>query len=250
MLLPLKAVTTVLTITLIPASDLSPEEVDTLYELARRTGFPLESGYLERAHFEHNPTLVMAYRNSRLVGFQSYNMYRLKTPFFQRQVPFIYGGLAFQDNSVAGRGVGYRLSRYYMQHTLGRFFFLKKYAFAIRTPTPRLMQILSVQHRLVHFKNGRLTPDVLQFAQQFVRHIRRFQNPLDHQLVVHTKPLCANISDQWPTLFRASDDYYNQLAYEAGLVKAVGEKRFLTGNYLVLLGHSSIRQLLRSLTAR
>ncbi|ARK12044.1 hypothetical protein [Fibrivirga algicola] len=240
---------TVLTITLKLASDLSPNEVMGLYDLARQTGFPLESGYLERAHFEHNPTLVLAHQGQQLVGFQSYNTYRIKTPFFRKSVPFIYGGLAFQDNSVAGRGLGYRLSRFYMQHTIGRFFFLRKYAFAIRTPTPRLIQILAVQHQLVHYKNDLLTPDVLQFAQQFVRTVRRFQEPVDNQLVVHCNPIRADISSQWPTLFKATDEYYNELVYEAGLVRVEGEKRFITGKYLLVLGHSSIRQLLRSFTA-
>ncbi|MBO0947429.1 hypothetical protein [Fibrella forsythiae] len=229
--------------------DLSADDVRQLYDLAHRTGFPLERGYLEKAHFEHRPTLVMAHLGTELVGFQSYNTYRIKTPFFRNRVPFIYGGLAFQDDAVAGRGIGYRISRYYMQHTLGKFFFLKKYAFAIRTPTPRLIQILAVQHKLVHFKNGMVTPEVYQFAQQFVRHVRRFQDPIDDRLIVRTRPLCADITDQWSTLFRASDDYYNQLVYEAGLIKADGESRIITGNYLLLLGHSSVRQLIRSLTA-
>jgi len=136
-----------------------------------------------------------------------------------------------------------------MQHTIGRFFFLRKYAFAIRTPTPRLIQILAVQHQLVHYKNDLLTPDVLQFAQQFVRTVRRFQDPVDNQLVVHCSPICADISSQWPTLFKATDEYYNELVYEAGLVRVEGEKRFITGKCLLVLGHSSIRQLLRSFTA-
>lgn len=238
-----------LTITLKPAGDLSTDEVQNLYALARRTGFPLDHGYLEKSHFEHKPTVVMAHQGEMLVGFQSYNTYRLKTPFFRKPVPFIYGGLAFQDNAVAGRGLGYRISRYYMQHTLGKFFFLKNYAFALRTPTPRLIQILSIQHKLIHFKNGMITPDVYQFAQQFVRHVRRFKDPLDERLVVHTRPICADITAQWPTLFMATDEYYNQLVYEADLIRVDGDKRFITGNYLILLGHSSFRQLIRSLTS-
>lgn len=238
-----------LRITLKAAVDLSPGDVFALYELAFRTGFPFERGYLEKAHFEHNPTVVMAHQGDQLVGFQSYNTYRIKTPFFAKRVPFIYGGLAFQDGAVAGRGLGYRISRYYMRQTMGRFFFLRQYAFAIRTPTPRLMQILSVQHQLVHFKNGRLTPDVLQFAQQFVRTVRRFSDPIDDRLIVHGKPIQVDISRQWAHLFRASDMSFNRLAIEADLIRVDGDRHFITGNYLVLLGHSSWRQFLRSLTA-
>ncbi|MBO0936252.1 hypothetical protein J2I47_06805 [Fibrella sp. HMF5335] len=236
-----------LTITLKPAQDLRSHELAALYDLARRTGFPLADNYIESAHFVHKPTVVMAYRNRQLLGFQSYNTYKLHTPFFRGTVPFIYGGLAFQDYALAGRGLGYRLSRYYMRHTLGRLFFLRRYAFAIRTPTPRLMQILAVQHELVHFKNGRLTPDVLQFALQFVRNVRRFDYSIDDRLVVRGEPVHADITDQWARLFQASDEAYNQLAYEADLVRVEGEKRYLTGNYLLLLGHSSVRQLIQSL---
>jgi len=78
---------TVLTITLKSASDLLPNEVTGLYDLARQTGFPLENGYLERAHFEHNPTLVLAHQGQQLVGFQSYNAYRLKPPFSANLYP-------------------------------------------------------------------------------------------------------------------------------------------------------------------
>ncbi|MEZ0538745.1 hypothetical protein [Fibrella arboris] len=238
-----------LTITLQSAENLSAEEVINLRELAQRTGFPLEKAYLKTAHFAHNPTVVMAHQDKRLVGFQAYNMYRLKTPFFRHPVPFIYGGLAFQDATVAGRGVGYRISRYYMQQTLGKWFFLKQYAFAIRTPTPRLIQIMSVQHKLVHFKNNRITPEIYQFAQQFVKNVRRFQDPVDERLIVHSKPIRADITEQWDTLFEATDDYYNELVYQAGLIHRDGSKRFITGNYLLLLGYSSLRQLVRSFTA-
>lgn len=236
-----------LTITLKPALDIKAHELTALYDLARRTGFPLADNYLESAHFVHNPTVVMAHRNRQLLGFQSYNIYRLRTPFFRGRVPFIYGGLAFQDCALAGRGLGYRLSRYYMRQTLGQFFFLRRYAFAIRTPTPRLMQILAVQHQLIHFKNGLLTPEILQFALQFVRNVRRFDYPIDDRLVVQGDPAHADISDQWARLFKASDDTYNQLAYEAGLVRVEGDRYYLTGNYLLLLGRSSLRQLLHSL---
>lgn len=235
-----------LIITLKSAGELSESDIRCLYDLALRTGFLLEAGYLEKAHFEHNPTVVMAHWGEQLVGFQSYNTYRIKTPFFRRRVPFIYGGLAFQDNAVAGRGLGYRISRYYMQRTLGRLFFLKQYAFAIRTPTPRLMQILGVQHQLVHYKNGLLTPDVLQFALQFVRTVRRFSDPVNDRLVVLGKPLHVDITAQWPRLFRAADDAYNQLAYETGLILAESDRQFITGSYLILLGYSSWQRLIRS----
>ena len=238
-----------LTISLKPAKDLTPHELTALYELARRTGFPLANNYIETAHFVHNPTVVMAHSGEQLLGFQSYNTYRLQTPFFRRMVPFIYGGLAFQDYALAGRGLGYRLSRYYMQHTLGRLFFLRQYAFAIRTPTPRLMQILAVQHQLVHVKNGLLTPDVLRFALHFVRNVRRFDYPIDDRLVVQGEPVHADISEQWPRLFEASEEPYNQLAYEADLVRLEDGHHYLTGKYLVLLGHSSWRRLWHSIRA-
>ncbi|MBO0929779.1 hypothetical protein [Fibrella aquatilis] len=236
-----------LTITLKPAQDLKAHELTALYSLARRTGFPLANNYIESAHFVYNPTVVMAHSGDQLLGFQSYNTYRLRTPFFRGEVPFIYGGLAFQDYALAGRGLGYRLSRYYMRQTLGRLFFLRPYAFAIRTPTPRLMQILAVQHQLVHFKNGLLTPDVLQFALHFVRNVRRFEYPIDDRLVVRGEPVHADISEQWSRLFGASEAAYNQLAYEADLVRVEGGSHFLTGNYLLLLGHSSWRKLWGSL---
>lgn len=237
-----------LTITLTPSDELTPEQIDDLYGLTIRAGFQFERGYFEKVHFVHRPTMVMAHREGQLVGLQSYNLYRLQTPFFRRKVPFIYGGLAFQDDALAGRGLSYQLSRFYMQQTLGRFFFLRRYAFAIRTPTPRLMQILAVQHQLVHFKNGLLTNDVVQFAHQFARTMRRFNDTIDEQLVVQDKPTCLDITNQWPHLFRASDNYYNQLALEAGLITTQGDHYFLTGKYLFLLGHSSTRQLLRSLS--
>lgn len=239
-----------LTITLKPALDLKAHELCALYDLARRTGFPLANNYIESAHFVHKPTVVMAHRNSQLLGFQSYNTYKLKTPFFRGEVPFIYGGLAFQDYALAGRGLGYRLSRYYMQHTLGRLFFLRRYAFAIRTPTPRLMQILGVQHRLVHFKNDLLTPDIVQFALQFARNVRHITDPIDDRLVVQTPPTKADITDQWERLFQASDNVYNQLAYEADLVHIDADRYYLTGRFLLLLGYSSWQRLLQSLIAR
>lgn len=238
-----------LTISLTPSDELTAAQIDELYALAGRAGFQFERGYIEKAHFVHRPTIVMAHRDGRLLGLQSYNTYQLQTPFFRRKVPFIYGGLAFQDHTLAGRGLSYRLSRFYMRQTLGRFFFLRRYAFAIRTPTPRLMQILSVQHRLVHFKNGLLTPDVVQFAQQFARNVRRMADPISDQLIVQDRPSNLDISAQWATLFRASEDYYNQLAFDADLIAERDNYYFLTGKYLLLLGHSSIRQLLHSLIA-
>ncbi len=236
-----------LTITLKPALDLKAHELTALYDLARRTGFPLADNYIESAHFVHNPTVVMAHKNQQLLGFQSYNIYQLRTPFFRGRVPFIYGGLAFQDYALAGRGLAYRLSRYYMRQTLGRFFFLRRYAFAIRTPTPRLMQILGVQHRLVHFKNDLLTPDIVQFALHFVRNVRHITDPIDDRLVVQKAPTKADITDQWERLFKASDEQFNQLAYAADLVHVEDDRYYLTGRFLLLLGHSSWRQ---SLLAR
>jgi hypothetical protein len=236
-----------LTITLTPSDALTPTQIDDLYALAERAGFRHGRGTFEKTHFVHRPTLVMAYANGQLLGVQSYNTYLLQTPFFRGKVPFIYGGLAFQDNTLAGRGLSYRLSRYYMQQTLGQFFFLKKYAFAIRTPTPRLMQILSVQHQLVHFKNNLLTPDVARFAQDFLTNVRRVSDRLDARLVVRGEPTPTNITAQWPTLFRATNNYYNQLAEEADLIQLEAERQVLTGNYLLLFGYSSLRQLLRSI---
>jgi hypothetical protein len=236
----------VLNIILTPADALSSAQTDELYALAERAGFRHERGYFEKVHFIHRPTLVMAYAEGRLLGFQSYNTYLIRTPFFRGNVPFIYGGLAFQDHALAGRGLSYRLSRFYMQQTLGRFFFLKKYAFAIRTPTPRLMQILGVQHRLVHFKNGQLTPDVVRFAQKFLTDVRRANDRYDERLVVSAEPTCTDITAQWPTLFRATDVYYNELARDADLIRADGERYWLTGKYILLMGYSSTKRLIQS----
>jgi hypothetical protein len=237
----------VLSITLTPADALSSAQIAQLYALAERAGFAFERNYFERAHFVHKPTLVMAYLDEQLLGFQSYNLYMLETPFFKGVVPFIYGGLAFQDDKLAGRGLSYRLSLFYVRQTLGRFFFLRRYAFAVRTPTPRLMQILSVQHQLVHFKNGLLTPEVVQFAQRFAQSVRRINDPIDNRLIVQAKPTQLDITDQWPTLFRSTDESFNQLAIEADLIRVTDGRYYLTGKYVLVLGYSSLRQLLLSL---
>lgn len=213
----------------------------------QQVGFAADGAYLKTTHLSHSPTIVMAHRDGQLLGFQTYNLYRLQTPFFRTKIPFVFGGLAFQNNQLAGRGLSYRMSRFYMQQTLGRLFFLRRYAFAICTPTPRLIQIMAVQHQLIHFGNGLLTPTIVQFAQQFMRDVRRINDPIDNRLVIHGKTTATDITAVWPTLFRASNECYNQLALDAGLIEQQGTIFSLTGKYLLLLGRPSARQLLQSL---
>ncbi|WP_041258077.1 hypothetical protein [Fibrella aestuarina] len=213
----------------------------------QQTGFAVDEAYLKNIHLSHSPTIVMAHRDGQLLGFQTYNLYRMQTPFFTGRIPFVFGGLAFQDNQLAGRGLSYRMSRFYMRQTLGRLFFLRRYAFAVCTPTPRLIQIMAVQHQLIHFRNGLLTPAIVQFAQQFMRDVRRVNDPIDNQLVVQGKAMEADITATWPSLFRASDDDYNKLAFEAGTIRQANNQFFLTGNYLLLLGRPSTRRLVQSL---
>ncbi|MEZ0610299.1 hypothetical protein ACAW74_17420 [Fibrella sp. WM1] len=233
-------------ITLTSADELSPTQIGALQTLMQQAGFAVDGAYLQNVHLAHSPTIVMAHRDGQLLGFQTYNLYRIQTPFFKGKIPFVFGGLAFQDNQLAGRGLSYRMSRFYMQQTLGRLFFLRRYAFAICTPTPRLIQIMSVQHQLIHFRNGLLTPAIVQFAQQFMRDVRRVNDPIDDQLVVHGKPVEADITATWATSFRASKDDYNKMAFDAGIIRQKGDQFLLTGNYLLLLGRTSALHMVQS----
>lgn len=237
------------TITLKPAADLTPSEIADCYALVAQTGFRFQPGYLESAHLVHNPTMVMAHQAGRLVGIQSYSFYHQQTPFRRQNIPFLYGGIAFQDSTAAGRGIAHQMSVRYMRHVLGPFWPLRSYAFLMRTPNPKLMQLMGAQHQLYLPTNGTLTPALIDFVRDFVRQKRSIQYPIDDCLVVRppdAERIQTDITAQWPLLYRSSQDAYNQLAFYLQLIGKTDDQYQLLGNYLLVLGRSSRSLLMRS----
>lgn len=145
---------------------------------------------------------MTVHRDGQLLGFQTYTLYRIQTPFFSSKIPFVFGGLAFQHNQLAGR-----------------LFFLRRYAFTICTPTRRLIQIMAAQYQLIYFGDGLLTPPIVPFAQQFRRDVRPINHPIDNQLVIHGKTAATDSTIMWATLFKASNERYNQLALDASSIR-------------------------------
>jgi hypothetical protein len=236
-------------ITLKPANTLSDAEIADCYALIARTGFPFAPGYLEMAHLIHNPTMVLAHQDGQLIGVQSYSFYRTQTPFRHRKMALLYGGIAFQDTAAAGRGIAHRMSVRYMQHALGIFWPLRSYAFLLRTPNPKLIQFMSLQHRLYLPTQKELTPILTRFVRDFVQNVRSIQYPIDDRLVVlppDGERVNTDITDQWPLLYRASEESFNQLAYDLNLIAQTDGRHYLQGNYLLVLGRSSRIQLLKA----
>ncbi|MBD2705058.1 hypothetical protein IC229_30815 [Spirosoma sp. BT702] len=232
-----------------PAAELSPTEIADCYALIARTGFPFPPGYLESAHLVHNPTMVLAHLDGVLVGIQSYSLYKIKTPFRRRNIPFLYGGIGFQDMTAAGQGIAHHMSARYMRFALGPFWMIRSYVFLFRTPNPKLIQLMGLQHRLYLPNNNRLTQPLVQFAQDFVRKERSIQYPIDDRLVVlppDEERTQTDITEQWPLLYRSSKTSYNQLAFDLNLIGQANGRRYLMGNYLLVLGQSSRIQLLKA----
>jgi hypothetical protein len=237
-------------ITLKPAVELTATEIADCYALVARTGFPFKTGYLESAHLVHNPTMVFAYQNGRLIGVQSYSLYQIQTPFSRQSMPFFYGGIAFQDADAAGRGIAFQMSTSYIRYALGPVWPIRSYAFLLRTPNPKLMHILSRQHQLFLPTDSTLTPTLTEFVREFVRKERSIQYPIDDRLVV-TPPdaerVQTDITDQWPLLYRASSEPFNKLAFDLNLIAEIDGHYHLMGNFLLVLGRSSRSQLLKSI---
>ncbi|WP_460969158.1 hypothetical protein [Spirosoma migulaei] len=236
-------------ITLKPATDLTADEIADCYALVARTGFSVEPGYLESAHLTHNPTMVLAHQNGRLVGLQSYSLYRCKTPFRRRAMPVLYGGLAFQDTTAVGRGIAHQLSVSYMRHAFGPFWPLRSYAFMLRTPNPKLMQIMGLQHKLYLPTSNELTQTLIRFAREFAQKERGIRYTIDDRLVVLTpdeERTPTEITNQWPMFYRASQESFNQLAFDLKLIVQEDGRQYLTDNYLLVLGRSSRSQLLKA----
>lgn len=209
----------------------------------------MDDGYLEEAHFSHNPTVLMARTAmGQLIGFQSFNKYRLKTPFSRRPISFLYGGLAFQHTTQAQRRVGFKLTMRYLRHALGPLWFMRQYAFMTRTATPRVMQILSLQHQLFTHQGGTLTPNIVAFALNVARTVRRIPDryTIDKRLVLSSPPEStheADITDQWQTLYQAKNEYFNQLAFDCNLIVQRNGRYYLTQSYLLLIGYHSPKRL-------
>ena len=232
-----------------PAADLNAAEIADCYALIARTGFPFKPGYLESAHLVHNPMMVLAYQNGQLMGVQSYSLYRLQTPFQHKKMAFLYGGIAFQDPSAAGRGIAHRMSVSYMKHALGIFWPLRSYAFLLRTPNPKLMQFMGLQHQLYLPTDETLTPGLTQFVRDFVQNARSISYPIDDRLVVlppDEERTQIDITDQWSLLYRASEESFNQLAFDLNLIAQTGGRHYLMGNFLLVLGRSSRIQLVKA----
>ena len=89
-----------------------------------------------------------------------------------------------------------------------------------------------------------------KFVKDFVRHHRSHPHPISEQLVVSptSSPLLtkSEITHQWPRLYRASEERYNQLAYRLKLIEQSEGRQYLVGNMLLLLARSSRRQLVKS----
>lgn len=237
-------------ITLKSAADLSATEIADCYALIARTGFFFEPGYLESAHLARNPTMILAHQNGRLVGVQSYSFYQTETPFRRRKMPFLYGGISFQDSTVVGRGIAHRMSVSYMRHTLGPFWMLRSYAFLFRTPNPKLMQIMGLQHKLYLPNSHRLTQTLIRFAREFAQRERAIRYMIDDQLVVHTpddERTPTEITEQWPLFYRASQESFNRLAFDLNLIVQEEGRLYLTDNYLLVLGRSSRVELLKAI---
>lgn len=238
-----------LTITSKPATELTAAEIADCYGLIAQAGILSAPGMIEAVHLVHNPTVLLAHQQGRLVGFQTHSCYQAQTPWRAKTMPLIYGGLALQHPEAAGQGIAYRLASRYMRELLGPFWPLRHYAVLIGTFNPRLIQLFSMQHQLYLPTEKIIPPAVVAFVKDFVRHHRSNPHPISAQLVMSpTSPLVtkSEITLQWPRLYRASEERYNQLAYQLKLIEQSEGRQYLVGNALLLLARSSRRRLVQS----
>lgn len=241
--------TSPITITSKPASHLTSAEIADCYSLISPAGILVPPGMIETVHLVHNPTVLLAHQQGRLVGFQTYSCYQVQTPFRARKLTLIYGGLALQDIQAAGQGIAYRMARRYMRDILGPFWPLRNYAILVGTFNPRLIQLLGMQHRLYLPTDPGLTPSVIEFVKEFVRQKRANSHPINDQLVmtpVTPTKFRNEITHQWPRLYRASEDRYNQLAYHLKLIEQTDGRHYLVGKALLVLARSSRSRLVKS----
>lgn len=241
--------TSSITVTSIPASELTPTQIADCYGLVAQAGILAQPGVLESVHLVHNPTVILAHQQDRLVGFQTFSFYHLQTPFRRQKLGLIYGGLAFQDVQAAGRGIAYQMARRYMRDKLGPFWAWRDYAVLVATINPRLIQLLGMQHRLYLPTDDTLPSSVIQFIREFARQQRSNPHPISDQLVISPiSPihLRSEITHQWPQLYRASEERYNQLAYELKLIEQTNGCHYLVGNSLLVLARSSRSRLIKS----
>ncbi|MFD1143606.1 hypothetical protein ACFQ4C_20935 [Larkinella insperata] len=237
------------TITLKSGSDLTVEEIADCYSLINRTGFLMQTGVLESKHLVHNPTMILAHQNGRLVGIQAYSLFQLPTPFRRKEMAFIFGGLAYQDARIAKKGMARRMAKSYFRHILGPFWAFRDYAILTGTVNPRLIQFMGIQHHLYLAFDNTLTPSLFNFVHEFLRQYRpNNPYPISDQLVVFPSGGLlsrSDISQQWPLMYRASQEKFNKLAYDLQLIERVADRHYLTGNFLWVLGRSSRHQLLK-----
>ena len=241
--------TSSLTITSKPASQLTSAEIADCYRLIAQAGILAPPGMIESVHLVHNPTVLLAHHQGRLVGFQTHSYYQVQTPFRARKMPLIYGGLAIQDVQAAGQGIAYRMVSRYMRELLGPFWPLRDYAVLVGTFNPRLIQLLGLQHQLYLPTDESLSPSIIAFVKEFVRQQRSNPHPISDQLTM--SPLTPTqfkneITPQWPQLYQASADRYNQLAYQLQLIEHTDGRHYLGGNALLVLARSSRSRLVKS----
>ena len=237
------------TITSKPATELTPAEIADCYGLIAQAGIVSPPGMIESVHLAHNPTVLLAHHQGRLVGFQTLSAYQVQTPFRRKKMTLIYGGLALQDMGAAGRGIAYRMATRYMRDILGPFWVFRDYAVLFGTFNPRLIQLLGMQHQLYLPTDQALTPPVIQFVKDFVRQKRANPHPINDQLVItSTNPILtrSEITPQWPRLYRASEERYNQLAYQLKLIEQTDGRHYLVGSALLVLARSSRSRLVKS----
>ena len=106
-----------------------------------------------------------------------------------------------------------------------------------------------MQHQLYLPTQQTLPTTVVEFVKDFVRHCRSNPHPISEQLVMSpTSPLLtkSEITQQWPRLYLASEERYNQLAYRLKLIEQREGRQYLVGNALLLLARSSRRRLVQS----
>ena len=231
-----------------PATELTSAEIADCYGLIAQAGILSPPGMIESVHLVHNPTVLLAYQQGRLVGFQTHSCYQVQTPFRRKKMALIYGGLALQDAQAAGQGIAYRMASRYMRDVLGPFWPLRDYAVLVGTFNPRLIQLLSMQHQVYLPADQSIPPAVVPFVKEFIRQKRSISHPISDELVVSPTiaPLTkSDITPQWPRLYRASEERYNQLAYRLKPIEQTNGHHYLVGNMLLVLARSSRRQLVK-----
>ena len=99
-----------LRITSKPATELTPAEIAECYGLIAQAGIVSAPGMIEAVHLVHNPTVLLAHQQGRLVGFQTHYHYQVHTPFRAKKMLLVYGGLALQAMRAAGQGIAYHMT--------------------------------------------------------------------------------------------------------------------------------------------